>query len=50
MEQAITEIPEGISSTIDQYREAYRCAIGKEKFVKEVEEELLQESKTEDAK
>jgi len=47
MEQAITEIPEGISSTIDQYREAYRCAIGKEKFVKEVEEELLRKSKTE---
>lgn len=50
MEQAITEIPEGVSPTVDQYREAYRCAIGKEKFVKEFEEELLRESKTEEEK
>lgn len=50
IEQAVTEIPEGISSTIDQYREAYRCAIGKEKFVKEVEQELLKEASTDETK
>ena len=43
MEQAITEIPDGVSPTIDQYRKAYRCAIEKEKFVKEFEEEILKE-------
>jgi len=37
VEKAVTEIPEGVSSTIDQYREAYRCAIEKEKLVKEIE-------------
>ncbi len=50
VEQAITEIPEGASPTIDRYREAYRCAVGKERFVKEVEEELLQEPKSEGTK
>ena len=50
VEQAITEIPEGVSPTIDQYREAYRCAVGKERFVKEVEEELLRETKSEGTK
>ena len=44
VEQAVTEIPEGVSSTIDQYRQAYRCAMGKEKLVKEIEEELLDET------
>ena len=43
IEKAVKEIPEGVSSPIDQFREAYRCAIGKEKFVKELEEELLKD-------
>ena len=47
IEQAIVEIPEGISPTIDKYRDAFKCAITKEKLLKEVEEEVLQESKTE---
>jgi len=50
IEQAIVEIPEGISPTLDKYRDAFKCAITKEKLLKEVEEELLRESKTEDAK
>ena len=50
IEQAIVEIPEGISPTLDKYRDALTCAITKEKLLKEVEEELLRESKTEDAK
>ena len=50
IEQAISEIPEGISPTLDKYRGAFTCAITKEKLLKEVEEELLRESKTEDAK
>ena len=47
IEQAIVEIPEGISPTIDKYRDAFKCAITKEKLLKEVEEEVLRESKTE---
>jgi hypothetical protein len=50
MEQAIKEIPEGVSPTIDQYRKAYRCAIEKEKFVKEFEEEIMQEEDTGETK
>ena len=50
IEQAIVEIPEGISPTLDKYRDAFKCAITKEKLLKEVEEELLRESKTEDMK
>jgi len=46
MEQAITEIPEGVSPVIDEYREAYRCAFGKEKFVKEFEEEVSSKAST----
>lgn len=48
IEQAITEIPEGVSPTIDQYRGVYRCAIGKEKLLKEIEEELLKEVSSEE--
>jgi len=50
IEQALTEIPEGVSPTLDRYRSAYKCAIGKEKFLKEVEEELLRASSAEDEK
>ena len=50
MEQAIIDIPEGVSSTLDRYREAYRCAIGKEKFLKDFEEELLKENSAEETK
>ena len=38
IELAFTEIPEGISPTLDKVREAYKCAIVKEQLVKEVEE------------
>jgi uncharacterized C2H2 Zn-finger protein len=50
IEQAFTEIPEGVSSTVDEYRQAYRCAIRKEKLVKEIEEELLKEEKSKETK
>jgi hypothetical protein len=50
LEQVITEIPEGVSDTIDQYREALRCAIRKEKIVKEFEEEFLKEERSEETK
>ena len=50
MEQAIREIPEGVSQTIDQYRGAYRCAIEKEKLVKEFEEELAKEESSKETK
>ena len=48
IEQAICEIPEGVSPAVDQYREALRCALRKEKLVKEFEE-LLREPNTEEA-
>ena len=44
LEQVVTEIPEGVSDTIDRYREALRCAIRKEKLVKEFVEDVLKES------
>lgn len=47
IEQAITEIPEGVSPALDRYRDAIRCALSKEKLVKEVEE-LLPESNAEE--
>ncbi|GAH48925.1 unnamed protein product [marine sediment metagenome] len=50
IEQAIIEIPGGISPPLDKYRDAFKCAITKEKLLKEVEEELPRESKTEDKK
>ena len=50
IEQAILEIPKGVSPTLDKYRDAFKCATAKEQLLKEVEEELLRESKTEDTK
>lgn len=50
IEQALTEIPEGVSPTLDRYRNAYRCAIGKEKFLKEVEEDLQREASADETK
>ncbi|MFC2004557.1 hypothetical protein ACFLUK_03335, partial [Chloroflexota bacterium] len=50
IEQAIREIPEGISPALDQYRDAFSCALQNEKLLKEVEEELVQESKGDKAK
>ena len=44
IEQGMKEIPQGVSPPLDQYREAYRRAIEKEKLVKEIEEESLRES------
>lgn len=50
LEQAVTEIPEGVSPTIDRYKEAYRCAITKEELVREIEEELLKEASADETK
>ena len=50
VEQAIVEIPKGVSPTLDKYRDAFKCATTKEQLLREVEEELLRESKTEDTK
>jgi len=47
IEQAICEIPEGVSPAIDRYREALECALRKEKLVKEFEE-LLREPNAEE--
>jgi len=43
IEQAISEIPEGVSDTVDRYREAYRRATRKEELLKEIEEDLQRE-------
>jgi len=43
IEQAMTEIPPGVSPTLDKYRNAFQCALGKEKLLKEVEELLREE-------
>lgn len=43
LEEVINEIPEGISKTIDAYRDAYRCALTKEELVKKFEEEVKRE-------
>jgi len=48
IKQAIDEIPPGVSPTIDKYRDAFQCALGKEKLLKEVER-LLEEEETEKA-
>jgi len=48
IQQAVTEIPEGISPLIDGYRQAYRCAVAKEKLVKEIEEAALKEANADD--
>ena len=50
IEQAVTQVPEGISHTIDGYRQAYRCAVTTEKLVKEVEEEALERSNADNKK
>ena len=44
VEQAISEIPEGVSYTLDQYREAYKNATRKEKLLREIEEDLQGEA------
>ena len=43
VEQAMAVIPEGVSPTLDKYRNAFRCAHGKERLLKEVEEMLQEE-------
>jgi hypothetical protein len=43
IERALTEIPRGFSSALDQYRDAFTSALRKEKLLKEVEELLRQE-------
>lgn len=46
VEQAISDIPPGVSPDLDKYRDAFKCALGKEKLMKEVEK-LIRESNTE---
>lgn len=48
IEKVICEIPEGVSPAVDRYREALKCALRKEKLVKEFEE-LLREPNAEKA-
>ena len=43
IELALAEIPRGMSPVLDQYRDAFTRALGKEKLLKEVEELLRQE-------
>jgi len=50
IEQAISEIPEGLSNTVDQYREAYRSATRKEKLLREIEEDLQREASADETK
>ena len=50
IEQAISEIPEGVSYTLDQYRQAYRSAIMKEKLLREIEEDLQREASADETK
>jgi len=50
LEEALHEIPEGVSSTIDKYRQAYRCAMTKEELVKKLEQELEREEGTSEKK
>lgn len=40
VERAIREIPPGVSSRLDEYRNSHRCATGKEELLKEIEELL----------
>ena len=48
IEQAIAHIPEGVSAALDRYRNVFRCAFGKEKLLREIEE-LLDESNAEES-
>ena len=48
IEQAITEIPPGVSPDLDKYRNAFECALGKERLVEEVEEMLREEKAAEE--
>lgn len=43
VERAIREIPEGLSPTLDQYRDVFKCALGKEELLKEIEAMLGEE-------
>ncbi len=49
IEEAITQIPSGVSPTLDKYRDAFRCALGKEELLNEVEK-LIQEEETKEQK
>jgi len=50
LEEVMNEIPEGISPTIDKYRQAYRCAITREELVKKFEEEVQREEESKQKK
>jgi len=44
IEQAITEIPAGIDTDLDQYREAHKCAKKKEKILNEFIESIAMDT------
>ena len=43
VEQTMSEIPKGISPTLDRYRDAFKCALNKEKILNEFESMILEE-------
>lgn len=43
IEEAIGAIPQGVSPALDKFRDAYSCALGKERMLKEFEELLREE-------
>jgi len=49
IKKAITEIPEGLNPSLDKYRDAHKCALDKEKLLKEVEK-LLGETDNEETR
>lgn len=48
IEEAIVEIPPGVSNTLDKYRKAFQCARTKEELLKHVEK-LIRESEDNEA-
>ena len=50
VEQVVSQIPRGVSPTIDKYREALDCAQSKEKMVVEFERDFGEEAKSGETK
>lgn len=46
--EAINVIPEGVSADLDKFRSAFKCALSKEKLLKEVEEMIRESSRKEE--
>lgn len=49
IEQAIIEIPEGIDADLDRYRDAYKCAMRKEKILNDFKDNVIRNAFNEDA-